>query len=174
MEEYDLSNLNVLIVDENEHMRALIRTILIELGIKDVRDTSDSDVAMSLFRETTADIVFSDWVPGHNELKFLHQVRDQGTSPNPFVPIIVVSAYSEKPNVLSARDLGMTEFLATPLSVKKVYQRLCSVITDKRAFIKQDRFFGPDRRRHLSKEFRGEERRQQQEAAEAAGTTTAP
>jgi len=170
MERYDLSNLDVLIVDRNPHMLAIMQTALRELGIARIRETDDPDIAFQMFKEHQADIIFSDWVPGRDELKFLHMVRSSNKSPNPFVPIIIVTAYSEQTNVISARDLGMTEFLATPVSVKAIYGHICSVIKDKRLFIKEQKFFGPDRRRRDGKVAADEERRKtvEPEVADAA------
>ncbi len=148
MERYDLSHLDVLIVDRNPHMLAILRTALHELGLVRLRDINDPVKAFQMFKDQQADLIFSDWVPGRDELKFLNMVRDANKSPNPFVPIIIVTSYCEQANVIAARDLGMTEFLAAPVSVKAIYERICSVIKDKRPFIKEPKFFGPDRRRH--------------------------
>ena len=163
MEEYDLSNLDVLIVDHNPHMLSIVRTALHELGISVLRDTNDGEKAFKTFKNKPADLIFSAWVPGRDELKFLNQVRDPENSPNPYVPIIIVTAYSEMPNVIAARDLGVTEFLAAPVSVKGIYDRICSVLKDKRPFIKEPNFFGPDRRRHNKPTFEGDEKRTKKE-----------
>lgn len=159
MEKYDLSNLDVLIVDHNQHMMGIIRTVLTELGVRRVRETTSPDIAYEMFREHAPDIVFSDWVPGSGEMVFLNNVRTSEDSPNPFVPIIVVTSYSEQSNVIAARDLGMTEFIATPVSAKTIYSHLCRVINDKRSFIREPHYFGPDRRRHDEPDFTGNERR---------------
>ena len=134
-----------------------------ELGIIKLRDVSDPEKAFQLFKDQQADLIFSNWVSGHDELKFLNQIRNPDKSPNPFVPIIIVTAYSEQANVLAARDLGMTEFLASPVSVKSIYQHICSVIKDHRVFIKEPKFFGPDRRRHEGNRNKDEERRSETE-----------
>ena len=66
---------------------------------------------------------------------------------------------SDKKNVLTARDLGMTEFLAKPFSQKQIYLGLRIVAEQPRAFIKTGNFFGPDRRRRnlgVQKNRRGE------------------
>ena len=163
MERYDLSHLDVLIVDSNPHMLTILRTALHELGIVKLRDVNDPDKAFQMFKGQQADLIFSNWAPGHDELKFLNQIRDPDKSPNPFVPIIIVTAYCEQANVIAARDLGMTEFLAAPVSVKSIYQHICSVLNDGRLFIKETKFFGPDRRRHEGNPIKGEDRRSQVE-----------
>jgi len=171
MESYDLSNIEVLIVDQNQHMLSILRSILAEFGIEQIRATSEPDEAFQMFKEHPVDIIFSDWVPGRDELKFLNKVRNADDSPNRFVPIIVVTAYTEKPNVVAARDLGMTEFLATPISARTVYEHLCAVIKDERPFIEEKVYFGPDRRRHRDDKFKGEEQRK---AAEGDTAKDAP
>jgi len=174
MEQYDLSNLNVLVVDHNQNMLHLLRTILKELGIKNVDDASTTEDAFAAFKKSPPDLIFSDWVPGRDELKFLKMVRDPANSANPFVPIIVVTAYSEMSNVTAARDLGMTEFLATPVSPKSVYGHICSVIRDKRPFIKETKFFGPDRRRHSDDDFKGKDKRMRKATVEGEGEAAVP
>jgi len=173
MEQYDLSNLNVLVVDHNQNMLHLLRTILKELGIKSVNDAATTEDAFAAFKKSPPDLIFSDWVPGRDELKFLKMVRDPNNSANPFVPIIVVTAYSEMSNVTAARDLGMTEFLATPVSPKSVYGHICSVIRDKRPFIKETKFFGPDRRRHHGDDFKGKNKRTRNPTVEGEGEAAA-
>jgi len=171
MEKYDLSNIEVLVVDHNQHMLGIIRSILVELGVHGVREATDPKIAYDMFKGHPPDIIFSGWAPGSEELKFLNQVRTAENSPNPFVPIIIVTAYSEQDNVIAARDLGMTEFVAAPVSARAIYDHLCGVIKDKRPFIKEPHFFGPDRRRHESPDYAGDERRSAPEtvADEAGG-----
>ena len=166
IEKYDLSNIEVLIVDHNQHMLGIIRTVLVELGVHRVRETAKPESAYALFRDHVPDIIFSDWIPGSEEMTFLNLVRTSKDSPNPFVPIIVITAYSEQANVLAARDLGMTDFIAAPVSAKTIYEHLCNVIQDKRPFIKEEHYFGPDRRRHVDEAYNGPERRSKVESVE--------
>jgi FixJ family two-component response regulator len=80
-------------------------------------------------------------------MAFLDRVRKSPDSRNPYVPVIVVTAYSEYAYVIQARDRGMTDFLAKPLTAKMIYERIRSVIDNARPFVQADSFFGPDRRR---------------------------
>ena len=58
-----------------------------------------------------------------------------------------------------ARDAGVTEFLAKPISAKGLYQRILNVVANPRPFIKTKTYFGPDRRRNTSNAYIGPERR---------------
>ena len=53
----------------------------------------------------------------------------------------------ETHRVLEARDAGITEFLAKPVSARGLYQRITMVIERPRQFIKTRTYTGPDRRR---------------------------
>ncbi len=169
MESYNLSELNVLVVDRNEHMLAIIKQALEALGVEHLWATDDPDYAFQLFEANGFDLIVSDWVPGRDEMVFLNKVRDPAKSPNPYVPIIVVTAYSELRNVLAARDLGMTEFMSTPVSAKGIYEHIRAVIDDRRPFIKRKDFFGPDRRRHQINKHPGPNRRHEFNGEGAAG-----
>ena len=80
------------------------------------------------------------------------------TPPNPYLPIIVVTAYTDIHHVIRARDSGVNEYLAKPVSAKSIYSRICSLVENERQFIRCRDFFGPDRlRRRIDHE--GQERR---------------
>jgi FixJ family two-component response regulator len=61
-------------------------------------------------------------------------------------------------NVIEARDAGATEFLAKPVSVGSLYDRLVWMIENPRVFIKASEFVGPDRRRAM-RGYEGMDRR---------------
>jgi two-component system, chemotaxis family, chemotaxis protein CheY len=86
-------------------------------------------------------------------------IRQQGANSNPYVPIIMLTGHSEKKRVIDARDAGITEFLAKPISAKALYERIFSVVAHPRPFIKTKAYFGPDRRRSVNANYTGPERR---------------
>jgi two-component system, chemotaxis family, chemotaxis protein CheY len=156
---YDLSHINVMLVEKHGYMRRLLRDVLRQLGIRSVRDCDNIEQAYEMFDETPADLVMTDWSPGLDGLYLVKQLRNTDTSPNPFVPVIVITANTETRHIYAARDSGMTEFLAKPITAKRVYSRVCSVIEKQRMFISNEEFFGPDRRRLRKDGFEGKNRR---------------
>jgi hypothetical protein len=66
--------------------------------------------------------------------------------------------------VIGARDAGVTEFLAKPISAKGLYQRILNVVANPRPFIKTETYFGPDRRRNVNASYAGPERRKGEKA----------
>lgn len=147
LKSYNLQKLNVLLIEKNDFMRGIMREILREFYIRNVQDAETPDAGYAIFREFPADLILADWVPGLDGLKFLKKARNVKDSPNPFVPVIVVTANTEVHHVYAALDAGMHDFLAKPISATLIYSRICRVIERERDFIRTRSFFGPDRRR---------------------------
>jgi CheY-like chemotaxis protein len=156
----DFAKLRVLVIEDNPNMRRLLRTLLTGLGCRDVMEAEDGAAGLELFHDNAPDIVVSDWVmPIMDGLEFTRAVRRPGSHANPYVPIIVLSGYSERSRVMQARDAGITEFIVKPVSPKSLYQRLVNVVANPRPFVETKTFFGPDRRRTSAMNYQGLERR---------------
>lgn len=148
MTAYDLSNLSVLIVDDYQPMRVILKNVLYALGIKNVAEAGSGEDALNTLKAGDVDIVFADnLMKPMNGVEMVRKIRAGEDNINPFTPVIMVSGYSELANIVEARDAGINEFLAKPVSAKLVYLRICSVIESPRGFVNSQEFFGPDRRR---------------------------
>jgi hypothetical protein len=71
----------------------------------------------------------------------------------------MMTGHSAVVRVMEARDAGVTEFIAKPLSAKTLLNRLNSVLYQPRAFVRTQTYFGPDRRRRADPAHRGPWRR---------------
>lgn len=164
MADYDLTRLNILVVDDNQHMRILVRSILITLGIRNITEAEEGTDALKLMKTMDADIVICDWqMSPMDGITFTKMVRQSEASENIYVPIIMLTGHTEIERVLTARDAGVNEFLAKPVSAKKVYQRIKMILESPRQFIRTKEYFGPDRRRRDDPSYQGEERRRNAE-----------
>ena len=94
-------------------------------------------------------------MPIFDGLELTQMIRQPGANANPYVPIIMLTGHSEKKRVIAARDAGVTEFLAKPISAKALYQRIVNVVANPRPFIKTKTYFGPDRRRNVNPNYVG-------------------
>ncbi len=159
MRSYDLGELSLLVLEKHLLVRRLLTDVFNELGVPTVHSTPDPGMAWDLFMQLPIDLILSDWTPDLDGMAFLAQLRQHKDSPNPFVPVIVCTASTEYKHVCIARDNGMTEFLAKPVSAKTIYSRICAVIENHRQFIRVSDFFGPDRRRHMNGDYGGKDRR---------------
>jgi two-component system chemotaxis response regulator CheY len=145
---YDFSTLNVLVVEDNKNMQKLLRTILNVLGVRNVYEVSSGVEALQELTRCEADIVISDWnMQPMNGLEFALKVRRDPNSPNPYVPIIMLTGHTETSKVIEARDAGVNLFLAKPVSVRALSESLTALIENPSRFVRTPTYFGPDRRR---------------------------
>ncbi|MEE8346426.1 MAG: response regulator, partial [Dehalococcoidia bacterium] len=77
-------------------------------------------------------------------------------------PIIMVTAYADLDAVAGARDTGVNEFMAKPISAAALEKRILHVLEDPRAFVESEQFSGPDRRRGKKVSLGGPERREEE------------
>jgi len=156
----NFSQLRFLVVEDNIHMRRILRTLLHGFGTREVHEAEDGAAGLDAFTHYAPDIVFTDWVmPIFDGLELARMIRQPSGNSNPFVPIIMLTGHSEKKRVVGARDAGITEFLTKPLSAKALYERILNVLAKPRPFIKTMTYFGPDRRRNVNPNYTGPERR---------------
>ncbi len=93
-------------------------------------------------------------------LEFVHQVRTDPDNPHRLVPIIMVTAYADMDAITGARDTGVNEFMAKPISAAALEKRIRHVLEDPRGFVEAEQFAGPDRRRGKKASADGPERRE--------------
>ena len=156
----DLSQLRFLIVEDNAHMRRVLRTLINGFGAREVSEAEDGASGLELFQSTQPDIVITDWfMPIFSGIELTRMMRNRDSSANPTVPIIMLTGHSEKKKVIDARDAGVTEFLCKPISANALYARVANCLVNPRPFIKAAGYFGPDRRRFANPLYKGSERR---------------
>ncbi len=155
----EFQNLRVLIVDDNNDMRMLLRRMLAAIGVKNVLEATDGGAGITILRERGCDVVLSDLdMKPMNGIDFTLAVRSSDHPSNSIVPIIMVTGRTEIHVVEKARDAGITEFIAKPVTMKALQARLTEVVDRPRPFVRAPSYVGPDRRR--KKTGRGPARRQ--------------
>lgn len=163
---YDL--LRILVVDDNQHMRALITEILRAVGVKYIYDAADGAEGLQILRGAPIDIVMTDlsMLP-LDGIDFVRLLRNSPDSPNPMIPVIMITGHSTQRRVAEARDAGVNEFLAKPLTARGVLERITRIVEHPRPFVRTGDYFGPDRRRRADPEYRGPWRRSTDESLRA-------
>ncbi|MFC5343142.1 response regulator [Brevundimonas staleyi] len=169
-----LQSLNILLVDDNQHMRAITSAILQSAGIRNIREVSDGAMALDCLRDHAIDLAIVDFnMFPLDGVEFTRLVRNSPDSANPYLPIIMMTGHSEKHRVVEARDAGVTEFVVKPITAKAVFDRIQAVILRPRPFVKTEDYFGPDRRRtNAGGVYKGPRRRSTDPAETSADKTS--
>ncbi|GAB3126945.1 response regulator [Novispirillum itersonii] len=148
MNEFSLQSIRVLVVDDNPHFRRLLVSVLASMGCRMIEEAADGADALKALGHFPADIALVDWhMAPMDGLDFTRVVRTSPDSPNPHLPILMLSGHTELRLVLEARDAGVHEFIAKPISAKTLQTRLQATLLSPRPFVRSGSYFGPDRRR---------------------------
>lgn len=155
-----ISDIHVLVVDDNKQMRFLVRCLLRAGGITKVTEAETAAQALDCMRARPIDLIVLDWkMAPIDGLAFARMVRLSHDSPNPYVPILMLTAHTEASRVAAARDAGVSGFVRKPISARLLFERISTALTDTRMFVRSDDFFGPDRRRGQAPNYAGPFRR---------------
>ncbi len=143
--------LKVLVVDDEPTMRKVTRSLLQAIGIKKIYEAGDGDSGLDAIASHGPDVVLLDWeMPRLNGVEFVRKVRDPEHFPFPDVPIIMLTAYSERSRVLEAVKVGINEYLLKPVSSTALLARLIEILTKPRRMVKKGNYYGPEPRKPSS------------------------
>ena len=143
-----LEKIRFLVVDDNIHALNIVKTMLRGLGALHVFDARTPAQALQHLRNDEIDIVILDYMLGDTDgVEFLRRLRTDPKSPTPFVPVIMLTAHTEKSRVEAARDAGANAFCSKPVKPADILKKVAAIIDRPQAFVRSDDYVGPDRRR---------------------------
>lgn len=149
---HDFSELSVVIADDSSYFRTVMKSVLRGFGIRNMHEAADGADCLHALNEKRPDILFLDWeMPVFSGPEVMRQIRNEN-SVDPFLPVIMVTAHTERARVQQATRLGIHELLCKPVAPKSVYQRLTAVVLHPRPFIRSDNYFGPTPRGYKTPE----------------------
>lgn len=158
---YSFGNISILLVEDNQPMTELIRSLLLLFGVGQVLTAKNGREGFDRYLEHNPDMVLTDWMMREMDgISLTRLIRNSPKSKNQFVPVIMMTGFSEKRRVIQARDAGVTEFLVKPFTAKDLYKRVEEIIERPRQFVRSEDFFGPDRRRKRDPNYAGPMRRE--------------
>jgi CheY-like chemotaxis protein len=145
----------VLVVDDNQYMRKVVRNLLVNLGVKNIHEAGDGIAGLEAIRMFAPDLVILDWeMPLLNGAELVRIVRSPGVFPVPDVPIIMLTGHVERWRVVEATRLGVNEFLKKPVSGKALLDRMVSILAKPRPMVRLGDYYGPEPRKHFYEPIR--------------------
>lgn len=153
---YQFDQISILVVEDNQPMLELVKSLVQTFGVRQVYTAQNGEKAFRVFCEKKPDLIIADCMMNPVDgIELAQIVRNHPHSPNPFVPFILMTGFSEKRRILKARDSGVTEFLVKPFNARDLYRRIAQIIENPRKFVRSQDFFGPDRRRKSLQSYQG-------------------
>ena len=165
----DFAQLRAFIVDDNDNMRTLLRRLLNTLDVRMIFEFSDGQAALDAMPLVQPDFVLSDlsMVP-MDGVSFAQAMRRSQIEQIRVMPIIMITGHTERRRIEAARDCGINEILAKPVTPASLFQRLEEIIVRPRPFIRSESYFGPCRRRQRNPYYVGPLRRATDNAQDSA------
>jgi len=104
----------ILIVDDEESMRLLLRRVLESNPALEVTLANDGNEALKLTAERAYDLIMLDLLmPGIGGIEVLTHIR--GASVNKETPVIIVSVMTDAPTKIACASLGVSDYLVKPI-----------------------------------------------------------
>lgn len=117
--------MKVMVVDDSEMTRMIAKKTLKNLGVSDVLEAADGAIALGIFKENPADVIFSDWnMPNMDGLTMLKEIRQI----NPNVPVIMITTEGSKGKVVQAIQEGVSDYLVKPFTPASLQEKLAKWI----------------------------------------------
>lgn len=159
-EKTDFRVLRILLVGGKPYVVQTLRTVLGGAGVREIEYAPDSTRALEILRHQVFSAIFCDETAEPVEgVKFAIAARRTPGMVNPLLPIFMISGRAHKNLIENARDEGLTDVLARPISTATIIRKLRTALEFPRSFIASPEFFGPDRRSASRSAFYGQDRR---------------
>jgi len=170
-----LGPIKFLVVDDNHFMRSIVLRVLYTLGAGEIMEAENGDDAINVMADYRPDIAIVDWeMQPTDGIEYVKWLRNDPSSPNPFLPVIMLTAYAEIKNIRIARDAGVNEFVVKPMAAKVMWSRIRATIEKPRRFVRTKSYFGPDRRRQDVNPGHEDRRGKKTAAVQSAAMSDAP
>lgn len=152
--------LHVLVAEDLQPMRELIREVLRAMGVGDITAARNGEDAYHKYMTYSPDIIITDWdMPVCDGLELAQNIRRSKDSPKRKIPIIMMSGFTSPQKISEARDCGVTEFVAKPFSSGDIAKKILNIVNSPREFVVAPGFVGPSRRRRVSEDEDTEQKR---------------
>ena len=120
-------NINVLVVDDFETMRRIVKSSLKKLGFSNVIEAEDGKIALRKLETEKIGLIISDWImPNMSGIDFLRAVRSDDRFKD--TPFIMLTTEGRKKDVVEAVNAGVSNYIVKPFNPDTLYQKIKKVL----------------------------------------------
>lgn len=159
-----LAKIDVLLLDNDPKIIELMANVMRTLGFESLHKARDGFEGVGILRKHSIDLIITDWdlqpvrdaketeasvheISPNNGAAFVRTLRHSKHSPNPFVPVIMLTGPTLPDNIRYARDAGVNEILLKPIVAEDLCSRIIEIVERPRVFVTSEQYKGPCRRR---------------------------
>jgi len=122
-----ISKMNILVVDDMEAIRGLVKSCLMELGAKNVYLEYNGERAWKRLNETKIHLIISDFdMPKVTGLELLKQVRFSENCKH--IPFVMLTGEVDKKQVMQCIKEGASDYISKPFQPKDLCYRIIKLL----------------------------------------------
>jgi len=120
----------VLVVDDSDALRSMMRTLLAKLGLTDVVEAENGKVALERLKTQSLrapiQLITLDWnMPVMDGITFLNEMK--ADSKYQSIPVLVVTAESDVIKVVEAISAGASDYIVKPFDELLLREKLQTI-----------------------------------------------
>jgi two-component system chemotaxis response regulator CheY len=122
MANYDFS-MKILVVDDFSTMRRIIKNISKQIGFENVEEAEEGSQAFEKLKQGGYGFIITDWnMPVMDGMALMKKVRSDPDLKD--LPILMVTAESEKEKVVEAIQAGVNNYIVKPFTAEVLKEKM--------------------------------------------------
>ncbi len=121
-----MSNLNILVVEDEEAIREMLLMALEQAGLN-VTAVASAELAQEALAENLIDLILLDWMlPGISGVELARRLKNDAGYKD--LPIILLTARGEEEDKIRGLEIGADDYITKPFSPKELIARIKAVM----------------------------------------------
>lgn len=116
-------NMPILVVDDYQTMRKIVRNLLSQMGLNNAEEAKDGQEALEKIKEKSYSLIISDWnmapMTGIELLAHTRKLDAYKTT-----PFVMITAENTMGNIVQAKELGATNYIVKPFTAEVLRKKL--------------------------------------------------
>lgn len=124
----DLSEVEFLVIDDNQFVRRLLGEVLRSFGARKVQEVESPEAAFTQMQLRMPDIVLCDWMMSPMDgLEFLRKLRAMPRGRH--TPVIMITGHATSDHVAAALGEGADSYIVKPFNPSTLMEHIVKVVT---------------------------------------------
>jgi two-component system chemotaxis response regulator CheY len=116
-------DVGIIIIDDVSSARKVARKYLSQLGFYNLKEAKSAKDAIKEIEKGKIGLILTDWsMPEINGIELIKILKSSDTTKN--IPVIMISAFSERARVLEAAEAGAISFISKPYPQQLLYDHI--------------------------------------------------
>lgn len=120
-----IKDLSIIIVDDLQFSRIVVKTALKKAGYNGVRMADSATEALAMINQKAADVVLADWMmPEMDGLELTQHIRQRDEEKGTYTAVILFTAHDGVEYLVKAFDHGVDDYLCKPPNPQELAARV--------------------------------------------------